>query len=349
MTLIQLRYLGAIVDAGLNISLAARQVHATQPGISKQLKQMEDELGFQLFVRRGKSLEGLTPAGEQVLERARVIIAEAANIRTLAANHRREAQGELRIATTHTQARFVLPSALAAVKARFPQVGLHLAPTGEREAVDRIEQDGADIAIVSAVERPATNDLVIPLYRWRLVGLAPAGHPLASGEAPSLADLARHPLVTYESALRPDSSFARAFAAAGLQARLAFTSRDSDLIKTFVASGMGVGLLAQMALGEGDDALEAFDLGGLFPQRTAWAVLRRDRIVRDHVLEFLRALAPHLDRADLRRACDGGAEPPAWPLPPEWRGAGGQGSADRPPPVVAAGFVTANGRSSAAA
>ena len=349
MTLIQLRYLGAIVDAGLNISVAARQLHATQPGISKQVKQMEEELGFQLFVRRGKSLEGLTPAGERVLERARVIIAEAANIRTLAANYRREAQGELRIATTDTQARYVLPAPLAAVKASFPQVGLHLAPASEREALERIEQDGADIAIVSGVERPDTGDLVIPLYRWRLVGLAPAGHALAAGAPPSLVDLAEHPLVTYESALQPDSSFARAFAAAGLQPRLAFTSRDSDLIKTFVGSGTGVGLIAEMALGATDGGLEILDIEDLFPQRTAWAVLRRDRIVRDHVLEFLRAIAPHLERAVLRRAFDSSHEPPAWPTPPDWRSIRARQPSEGPPAIPTEALIAANSEAFAAA
>ena len=320
MTLIQLRYLAAIVDAGLNISLAARQAHATQPGISKQLKQMEEELGFQLFLRKGKSLEGLTPAGAGVLERARVILAEAANIRTFAANHRQEARGELRIVTTHTQARFVLPAPLAAVRARYPEVGLHLTPSSEREALARLEQGAADLAIISSPDRPVTGDLVVPLYQWSLVGVAPRGHALAaSRRRPTLDDLATHPLITYESALEPDSSFAQAFAAAGLQPRLACTARDSDLITTFVGAGMGVGLLAEMAVGDGDANLEVFSLDGLFPQRTAWAVLRRDRLVRDHVLELLSAIAPRLDRAELRQAFDGGREDQVWPTPPNWR------------------------------
>ena len=145
MTLTQLRYLVAIVDAGLNITTAARRVNATQPGLSKQLKQIEEELGFLLFIRRGKSLEGLSAAGAQVVERARVILAEAANIRTLAANLRQEAGGDLRIATTHTQARFVLPPALAAFKKRFPEVRLHLEPLTEREALERLDHDRADV------------------------------------------------------------------------------------------------------------------------------------------------------------------------------------------------------------
>lgn len=316
MTLIQLRYLVAIVDAGLNITVAARQVNATQPGLSKQLKQIEEELGFQLFIRRGKSLEGISLAGSEVVERARTILAEAANINTFAANHRQDARGVLRIATTHTQARYVLPGPLASVKARFPELTLQLAPLSEREALGRIEQQVADVAIVSSPERPPTSDLVLPLYRWNLIGLA--DRVLTGAEPPlSLAGLARLPLVTYESALDPQSSFARAFADVGLSPRVACAARDSDLIKTYVRTGMGLGVLAEMAVTEADGDLRRFDLDGLFPVRTAWAVLRRDRILRDHLLEFLGAVAPHLDRADLRKAVDGGER--NWPPPPHWR------------------------------
>ena len=320
MTLLQLRYLAAIVDAGLNITVAARQVGATQPGLSKQLKQLEDELGFQLFQRRGKALERLSPAGVQVLERARVILAEAANIRTFAANHRGEALGELRIATTHTQASFALPAPLAALRARFPQMRLDLAPLAEHEALEQLEQGEADIAFVSGPERPETADLAVPIYRWDLVALAPLDHPLARiTGAPSLAMLASAPLVTYESALPASSSFARAFAAAGLRPRLACTARDSDLIKTYVRAGMGVGLLAEMAVTEDDNYARLFKLDGLFPSRTTWAVLRRDRVVRAAVLELLVTVAPHLPRQALRQALDGNGAERDWPEPPHWR------------------------------
>ena len=136
MTLVQLRYLIAIADSGLNITLAAARVHATQPGLSKQLRQLEDELGFQLFVRKGKSLDAITHAGEQVIERARAILTEAANIRAIAADLRNEAYGELRIATTHTQARFALPPAIAALSNLYPQVSVHLQPTRDADVLE---------------------------------------------------------------------------------------------------------------------------------------------------------------------------------------------------------------------
>ena len=320
MTLVQLRYLAAIVDAGLNITAAARQVGATQPGLSKQLKQMEDELGFQLFVRRGKSLERLTPAGAAVVERARVILAEAANIRALAASHRGGLDGELRIATTHTQASFALPRPLAVLKARFPDMRLDLAPVAEREALARVERDEADIAFVSGPERPGAADLAVPIYRWDLTALARRDDVQAIAATPfSLASLAALPLVTYESALQPGSSFSAAFAKAGLQPRIACTAHESDLIKTYVRARMGLGLLAEMAATEQDTDLQSFNIDGLFPSRTTWAVVRRDRLLREPVLELLVAAAPHLQRQDLRRAYEGSGDGQVWPEPPHWR------------------------------
>lgn len=320
MTLTQLRYLVAIVDSGLNITTAARRVNATQPGLSKQLKQIEEELGFLLFIRRGKSLEGLSAAGAQVVERARVILAEAANIRALAANLRQEPCGDLRIATTHTQARFVLPPALAAFKARFPEVRLHLEPLAEREALDRLDQDRADVAIVSDPERPQTAHLALPIYRWRLLALAGPGHRLAADSRPlDLARLAEAPLVTYEAALQPSAAFARAFALEGLTPKVACTARDSDLIKTYVRAGLGVGVLAEMAVGPEDADLQRLDLGDLFPVQTAWLVLRRDRTLRNVVLGLAAQIAPGLGLGERSRGLDletldGGApSPPLWP------------------------------------
>ena len=167
MTLTQLRYLVAIADAELNITLAATRVHATQPGLSKQLKQLEDELGFLLFVRKGRSLESVTPAGEEVINRARSVLAEANNIRTYAANQRRESHGQLILTTTHTQARFVLPPAVARIKLAYPQVSVHLQQAAESDALDLLSQGDADIAIISTAGGEPSTGIAVPLYRWR--------------------------------------------------------------------------------------------------------------------------------------------------------------------------------------
>ena len=320
MTLTQLRYLAAIIDAGFNITEAASRLNATQPGVSKQLKQMEDELGFQIFVRRGKSLEGLSPAGAKVVERARVILSETANIRALAADHRNEARGELAVATTYTQARFVLPATLARLRTLHPGIDVRLNPHSEAEALALLGAGAVDAAVVSSPDRPAATGVVAgPVYRWSLAALAPRRHPLAAASRPpTLREIAGHPLVTYASAQRPDSSLARAFAAAGRAPRLACATRDAEVIKTCVRAGMGLGLLAEMAVAEADAAdLAVLDVDGLFPLNTTWVVLRRGHVLRGYVHDWLADLVPHVGRRDLRAAMEGGAEP--WIEPPHWR------------------------------
>ena len=298
MTLAQLRYLLAITDANLNITLAAGRVNATQPGLSKQLKLLEEELGFQIFTRRGKSLVGLSPPGEKVVERARVILSEAANIRSLAANERGERAGEMVIATTQTQARFVLPPALKRLKSRFPDVAVRLNYFADPAAATAA-REGADLLVASAGAWPETSDLVIPLYSWRRVAVVPAGHPLAAlGRALSLAELARHPLIGYESALGSHASVTAAFAQAGAPARFAYAAHDTELIKTYVRTGLGVGLLAEMASLEDD--LVGLPISGL-PSSRAFALIPRERVMRDYVVDFLADLAPHLSRRELAR------------------------------------------------
>jgi len=318
MTLTQLRYLVAIADAELNITLAATRVHATQPGLSKQLKQLEDELGFLLFVRKGRSLESVTPAGAEVIARARLVLAEANNIRTYAANQRRESHGQLVLTTTHTQARFVLPPAVARIKQAYPQVSVHLQQAAESDALDLLSQGDADIAIVSTAGGEPSTGIAVPLYRWRRLVLVPKGHALdRAGRLPDMAALAAHPLISYESSTRPSSSLRRAFATQGLEPDLALTALDADLIKTYVRAGLGVGLLAEMAVSAGDGDLRAWPAPSAIPECTAWAVLPRERVLRDYALELVHVLAPQIDKRDLRRVLDGN-QAADWPVPPSW-------------------------------
>lgn len=333
MTLTQLRYLVAISDAGLNITQAAEHVHATQPGLSKQLKQLEDELGFQLFARKGKSLASVTPAGQQVIDRARVILAEARNIRAIAANLRGDHHGELAITTTHTQARFVLPGAIAELKRLYPAIGVHLKPHGDAQVMGLFERGEADLAIISTTGAVPGDGLAVPLFRWRRVVVVPRAHALSTLRRPlAIADLVGQPLVSYESSLRPESSLRRAFEDAGATPNFACTSRDADLIKTYVRAGLGVGIFAEMALAEEDARdLVVLDAAGLFPECTTWLVLRRDRVLRAYAAALAGLIAPQLDPRDLQRALNGEA-PAAWPQPPYWR--------DRPVgPLVPAALV----------
>jgi DNA-binding transcriptional LysR family regulator len=319
MTLNQLRYLVAIADTGLNITLAAERVHATQPGVSRQIKQLEGELGLVLFTRKGRSLASLTPAGEAVLVHARRLLGEAANIRVLAANQRGERQGHLTLVTTHTQARYVLPGAIAATRREFPGVSIRLHPSAEAEILGWLARGGADMIVISTSGGLPDAGIAVPLFRWRRVVLVPSGHALAHRPAPpTLRELSVRPLVSYESSRRPESSLRRAFEAVGLSMQLAMTAHDADLIKTYVRSGIGVGILAEMAIDPGDTDLRVLAAPETLPECTTWAVLPRGRVLRDFALRLLSEIAPQIDAISVRRVMAGNAEPD-WPTPPYWQ------------------------------
>jgi DNA-binding transcriptional LysR family regulator len=318
MTLNQLRYFAAIADSGLNITLAAERVHATQPGLSRQIKQLEDELGFLLFARKGRSLTSITQAGESVLVHARRLLIESDNIRALAADQRGERKGRLTLVTTHTQARHVLPEAIAATRRAFPGVSIQLHPSDESEILAQLARSSEDLAIISTSGAVPGTGIAVPLFRWRRVVLVPATHALAKhGEAPSLRDLAALPLVSYESSRKPESSLQRAFATAGLTPQLAMTAHDADLIKTYVRTGIGVGILAEMAVSPAETGLRVLPAPEALPACITWAVLPRGRVLRDFALRLLAEIAPQIDPIDLRRVVAGNAEPD-WPEPPAW-------------------------------
>ncbi|HEU4856832.1 MAG TPA: LysR substrate-binding domain-containing protein [Rhodanobacteraceae bacterium] len=319
MTLNQLRYFAAIADSGLNITLAAERVHATQPGLSRQIKQLEDELGFLLFTRKGRSLTALTQAGERVLVHARRMLDEAGDIRALAANQRGERKGRLTLVTTHTQARYVLPAAIAATRHAFPAVSIRLQPSDEAEILASLTRGGDELAVISTSGAVPGAGVAIPLFRWRRVVLVAAGHALGRRRrAPTLAELSALPLVSYESSRRAESSLRRAFEGAGLAMQLAMTAHDADLIKTYVRAGLGVGILAEMAVSPADTDLHVLPAPTALPECITWAVLPQGRVLRDFTLRLLRELAPQIDASDLRRVLAGNAAPD-WPVPPAWK------------------------------
>lgn len=303
MTLTQLRYLVAIADSNLSVTVAAERVNGTQPGLSKQIKQLEDELGFLIFTRGARSLENITPAGENVIEYARLLLAQANNIRALAANLQKNHDGELRIATTHTQARYALPLALSAFNQQFPNIAVHLSPGSDAESLMQLDRDQADIAIISTANPQAPHGYTaLPIYRWDRIILVPKNHELAQNkQALKLDSLAKFPLVSYESSKDPESSLRRAFSKQGLAINLAMTARDADLIKTYVRAGFGVGILAEMAYGATDSDLVRIDANTLLPQCTTWLLLRKDRLQRNYTLDLIHRLIPSLHSIDLQR------------------------------------------------
>ena len=295
MTLKQLKYLVSIVDNGLNITSAAERLYTSQPGISKQLKQLEAELGVQLFTRKGKSLSAITDAGQEVVARARKILREVDNISSLASDLTGEQEGTLSIATTHTQARYVLPEVIKQFRERYPQVDLELHQGTSEQIAELVAANQVDFAIATGSREIFSGLTLLPIYHWHRIVLAPKGHKLTKEKKPlDLESLAQHPLVTYVFSLTGESSFKKAFRDKELEPRVVFTARDADIIKTYVRMGMGVGVIASMAYESKDEEdLKAIDAEGLFPEVTTWLGFPKDRVLRGYMEDFIHLFAPH--------------------------------------------------------
>lgn len=304
MTLKQLKYLLGVVDNGLNITAAAEHLYTSQPGISKQLRQLEQEVGVQLFSRKGKTLVALTPAGSSVVDYARRIQRDVDNIRSLSKELMDEQDGTLSIATTHTQARYVLPSVIREFHERYPRVNLELHQGTSEQIADLVADGRVDFAIATE-SRDLFPDLnLLPCFRWDRIVLTPKQHELGNNDDDlTLARLAAHPLITYVFSSARESSFLRAFAEEGLDPNVVFTARDADVIKTYVRMGMGVGVIAPMALQcEDTEDLNAICAKGLFPQVTTWLGMPRDRVLRGYMREFIELFAPHWPASSIEQA-----------------------------------------------
>jgi LysR family transcriptional regulator, cys regulon transcriptional activator len=302
MKLHQLRYLAAVAQSGLNITAAAQKLHTSQPGVSKQIKLLEDELGFQIFVREGRNLTRITPAGQQVIERARRILLEAQSIRALSTELRDEGRGSLSIGTTHTQARYVLPGVIREFLAKYPSVRLHLHQGTSEQIAEMIAQDRIDCAINTGSERLFSDLTILPCYRWNRVVIVPRDHPLAGAGRLTYRALAAYPIITYTFSFAGPSSLIDAFAKASLTPNVAITARDSDVIVTYVRLGMGVGIVAHMAVDENDPDLAVIDAAHLLPSHTTWLGFRRGTLLRKYMYDFAQLIAPHLDRRLVERA-----------------------------------------------
>jgi LysR family cys regulon transcriptional activator len=312
LNLQQLRYLCAIVDHGLNVSDAAEALHTSQPGISKQVRQLEDELGVQVFVRQGKRLASLTPAGEAVVATARRALKEVGNLKRVGAEFHSENEGTLAIATTHTQARYVLPHVLRDFAGRYPKVKLELHQGNPVQVAEQTARGDADVGIATEALTTFRELVTLPCYQWNRCVLVPRGHPLAEVQPLTLAALARFPIVTYDFSFTGRSQINAAFDAAGLVPNVVLTALDSDVIKTYVELGMGVGILAQMAWDPArDSAFERLDAAHLFAPSMTRLALRRGVFLRGYVYDFIARFAPALDRATVDAALAGtnGSEP----------------------------------------
>ncbi len=302
MKLHQLRYLAAIAQSGLNITAAAQKLHTSQPGVSKQIKLLEDELGFQIFLREGRTLTRITPAGQEVIDRALEVLQQVQSIRALSTELRDEGRGSLSIGTTHTQARYVLPAVIQAFRARYPNVRLNLHQGTSEQIAEMVAQDRIDCVIATGSEQRFAALTLLPCYRWSRVVIVPRAHPLARLERLTLRALAAHPLITYTFSFSGSSSLNEAFAQAGYTPNVAITAQDADVIVTYVRLGLGVGIVAPMAVAEGADDLAVLEAAHLLPAHTTWIGFRRGALLRRYMYEFAQLLAPHLERRLIERA-----------------------------------------------
>jgi LysR family cys regulon transcriptional activator len=294
----QLRYLCAIVDHGLNVSDAAEALFTSQPGISKQVRQLEQELGVPVFVRNGKRLSALTPAGGAVVATARRALREIDNLRRVGAEYRSEDTGVLGIATTHTQARYVLPPVIRGFASRYPKVKVVLHQGNPLQVAEHTLRGDADVGIATEALATFPELVTLPCYEWNRCVLVPRGHPLAAEKPLSLAALANYPIVTYDFSFTGRSQINAAFNAAGIEPNIVLEALDADVIKTYVDLGMGVGIIAMMAYDPvRDGAFECLDAAHLFASSTTRLAIRRDVFLRGYVYDFIAGFAPALDRA----------------------------------------------------
>ncbi len=303
MKLRQLEYAREVARCGLSVTAAAQRLHTAQPGVSKQIHLLEEELGLQLFVRNGREISHITPAGRAVLARIEEILREVGNIEQLAQDYRDPHRGNLSLATTHTQARYVLPPVVQGFRERYPGVNLHIHQGSPSQIAELVSSGQADLAIATESLELFEDLALLPCYRWNRCVLVPRDHPLGGLEPLTLKAIAQYPVVTYVFGLAGRSHINAAFQAQGLEPEVALTALDAEVIKTYVRARLGVGIIARMAYEpERDGDLRALDAGHLFNPSITGVAVRRREVLREYVYEFIRLCAPHLSREVIQMA-----------------------------------------------
>ncbi|MCG7898495.1 MAG: LysR substrate-binding domain-containing protein [Candidatus Thiodiazotropha weberae] len=288
MELRQLTSLVALEESGFNVTLAAKHLFLVQSAVSQHLAQLEQELGTQLFMRKGKRLIGLTAAGEEVLNYARQALAIRENILDVGREHVEEGSGLLRIGTTHTQACYVLPAVIRAFRKQFPQVNLQINQGTPQQLVELVVTDRVDFSICTEELGEHSTLTAIPCYRWNRSLIALKGHPVLSERPLSLERICNYPLITYTFGFTGANHMQTTFARAGLQPNVVLTAADTDVIKTYVCEGMGIGLIASMAYSpELDPDLETRDLSHMLPWETTWVAYHKDKYLRRYQKRFI--------------------------------------------------------------
>ncbi|MGL4476415.1 MAG: HTH-type transcriptional regulator CysB [Shewanella sp.] len=297
MKLQQLRYIVEVVNHNLNVSATAESLYTSQPGVSKQVRMLEDELGVQIFERSGKHLTHVTEVGSQVIAIATEILSRVDSIKRVANEFTYPDRGELRIATTETQARYALPPVIKPFMAKYPKVNLHMHQGTPAQISDKVVRGEVDFAIATEAMHFYSDLIMLPCYHWNRSIVVLPDHPLAKVEQISLEDLADYPLITYVFGFDPASPIDAAFNSANLEPRVAFTATSADVLKTYVRLGLGVGVIATMALDSKlDSDLIVRDASHLFAASTTKIGFRRGSFLRSYMYEFIEEFAPHLSR-----------------------------------------------------
>ena len=305
----QLRYVRETVRQGLNLTEAANKLFTSQPGVSKQIRELENELGVEIFVRRGKRLVALTEPGRMVVRIIEDLLQLADNLRGAAREFQDQASGTLAVATTHTQARYSLPTVVRQFKRRYPKVHLTLKQGNPPQLAEMVLAGEADLAIATEALDHYPKLLALPGFQWNHCVVVPAKHPLAKTQRVTLEEIARYPVITYDPAFAGRTHIDEAFAARGLAPDIVLSAIDADVIKTYVELEMGVGIVAAMAFDtKRDRGLRALDASHLFKSNTTRIAIRRGAYLRGYAYAFIELFSPQLSREVIDAALAGKGE-----------------------------------------
>ena len=302
MKLHQLKYLIAIADNNLSITAAAAKIYTSQPGISKQLRLLEDELQIKIFERNGKQLVGITTLGEEIINRSRKVLQEVNNIKRLTSDSSAHTDGSFTIATTQTQAQYVLPQVFLNFHKQYPNLRIDLQQGSTDHVIELLNKQIVDFAIASGNEELGAYIIKIPCYQWDRVLLFPQEHPLGDLVKPTLTDLTKYPIVTYHAGEKGNSSFVNSCRAEKLEPNIVFTARNADIIKTYVKRGFGVGIIAGMAFDpQADRDLIGYSTKNILPRCTTWLAFNKNLFLRKYMKDFIQLFAPHISEEDYKR------------------------------------------------
>ncbi len=307
MNLHQFRFVQEAARRNLNLTEAAKALHTSQPGVSKAIIELEEELGVEIFARHGKRLKRITEPGQHVLKSIELIMREVGNLKRIGEQYSNQDSGTLSIATTHTQARYVLPQPVARLREAFPKVNISLHQGAPDQVARMLIDEVAEVGIATESLAQYNELVTLPCYEWQHMLVLQADHPLAQSESISLAQLAKEPLITYHPSFTGRAKIDQAFAIKKLEPRVALEAIDSDVITTYVRLGLGVGIVAEMAVQDlqNDKGLVIRPAGPLFGQNVARIAFKRGAYLRNFVYRFAELLSPRLERRLIERSMTG--------------------------------------------